>query len=124
MDLYKPFDKKTRSKFRKKHRKQDDPQQVVACPECGSDKLRPVKVSVFAGKSHTHITHKGTLCVGEAPAGWGTTINLSFEGECGHRFVLNYQFYDRETEFQLMGMRKFETDANEPPIHWEPPAES
>ncbi|WP_435019110.1 hypothetical protein TA3x_001108 [Tundrisphaera sp. TA3] len=115
--MYKPFNKKTQSDFRKKHRKSIDPQQVVACPTCGSDKVRPAKVSVYAGQCHTHITHEGTLCEGSDSVGWGTMINLLFACELDHQFVLSYQYYDQETEFEVVSMM----DPNPaPPIYWKP----
>jgi hypothetical protein len=120
MDFLKPFDKKSRSAFRQRHRKGDDPEQVIACLECGSDKVRPVEVSVYAGQCHTLVTNKGTHCKGADPAGWGTTINLCFECECGQRFLLNYQYFDQETEFSVVGMCQVDPQCAEPVIYWNP----
>jgi hypothetical protein len=117
MDLFRPLDKKSKSAFRKKFRKFRDPAQVLACPSCGSDKVRPIKVNVYAGQCHTHITNAGTLCEGDDPVGWGAMINLLFACECGEVFVLNFQYFDRETEFDVVSMGHGQ---DSPVIYWQP----
>lgn len=90
---------------------QGDPKQVkpncittLRCPVCGYGYNRPMSVEVhgmFAGTG-TRIDAAGTK-VFHAPPRRGITVDLEFYGECGHAFLVTYEFQQGQT---LMTLRE------------------
>jgi hypothetical protein len=72
---------------------------ALKCP-CGldqSDHVHPIAVRVNRGCEITSFTTHGTKITTGSPRGRGVCVELAFDGECGHRFIVVLSFHKGET---------------------------